>query len=401
MENKKKKGIFWIILIVLIIAAILFYMVFGRSSKSLQVSTRAAVEGAVEISVMATGTIQPVDKVDVGTQVSGIVQKIFVDFNSRVKKGDVLAELDKLTLIEKVTSAEASLASAQSDLNFAQQNYNRTKQLFDAKAATLVSYEEAANKLAQGKTALTNAQANLHQNRVNLSYATITSPIDGVVLNRAVEQGQTVAASFNTPTLFTIANDLTKMQVEANVDEADIGKVKTGQRVSFYVDAFPADVFEGTVNQVRLEPVVTNNVVTYTVIIEAPNPDLKLLPGMTANITIITGEQSGVVVPMEAIYFTLTPEVAKKMNVDPAQLAESGSKEKGLWVKSGGTYERRKVVTGLQDGVNGVITSGLNMGEEVVLSATLESDKGDKKAVKNPLIPARRSGQGGGRPPQM
>lgn len=396
MESKKKKRVFWIVLILLIIIGVILYMRLGRSAKPMQLTTREAVEGTVDISVMATGYIQPVDKVDVGTQVSGIVEKIYVDFNSRVRRGDVLAELDKLTLIERVTSAEASVTSAKSDLNFAQQNFDRTKQLFDSKAATQVAYEEAVNRLAQAKTVLTNAQATLHQNRVNLSYATITSPIDGVVLNRAVEQGQTVAASFNTPTLFTIANDLTKMQVEANVDEADIGKVRVGQRVSFYVDAFPDDIFDGTVNQVRLEPVVTSNVVTYTVIIEAPNPEQKLFPGMTANITIITAEQSGVIVPVEAIYFTMTPEIAKQMKIDPAKLPEAGpKKEKGLWVKSGETYEHRKIETGLQDGVNVVITSGLTAGEEVVLSASTESGPSGDKAV-NPFMPARRPGQGGG-----
>lgn len=397
MENKKRKGLFWIVPIVLVVIGVALYMVYGRSSKSLQISTREATERTVDISVMATGTIQPVDKVEVGTQVSGIVQKIYVDFNSRVKKGELLAELDKLTLIERVNQAEASVTSAKSDLNYAQQNFDRTKQLFESKAATQVSYEEAVNRLAQAKTALTNAQANLHQNRVNLSYASITSPIDGVVLNRAVEQGQTVAASFNTPTLFTIANDLTKMQVEANVDEADIGKVRVGQRVSFYVDAFPNDVFPGTVNQVRLEPVVTSNVVTYTVIIEAPNPEQKLFPGMTANITVYTDEQSGVVVPVEAIYFTMTPEIAKEMKIAPPALPENGMKEKGLWVKTGETFEHRNVETGLQDGVNIVITSGLNAGEEVLLSATMESGKAGNQAVRNPLMPSRRPGQGGSR----
>ncbi|MDL2283522.1 efflux RND transporter periplasmic adaptor subunit, partial [Odoribacter sp. OttesenSCG-928-G04] len=266
---------------IIVLALILAFVLFRNGGAELQVNTSKVSEKTIEITVMATGYVQPVEEVEVGTQVSGVIEKLYVDYNSVVKKGQLLAELDKMTLQEKLNQAKASLNSAQSDLNYAQQNYNRVKDLYDVKAATLVSYEDAINKLTQAQTSLENAKANLHQAEVNLSYAYIYSPIDGVVLDRSVNMGQTVAASFNTPTLFTIAEDLTKMQVEADVDEADIGQVKLGQKVTFTVDAFNDMIFTGTVSQIRLQPTVTNNVVTYTVIIEAPNPEEKLYPGMT------------------------------------------------------------------------------------------------------------------------
>ncbi|MDL2319861.1 efflux RND transporter periplasmic adaptor subunit [Alistipes sp. OttesenSCG-928-B03] len=428
MEKKKKKGLIWVILLLIVAALVAAWLIFGRGGKQLQMSTRTVGEGSVETTVMATGYVQPVDKVDVGTQVSGIVERIYVDFNSRVKKNELLAELDTQTLVESVTRSDASLKSAQSDLEYAKQNFERTKMLYEAKAATQVAYEEALNRLTQAQTAVTNARTNLNQAQVNLGYARITSPIDGVVLSRAVEEGQTVAASFNTPTLFTIANDLTKMQVEADVDEADIGKVKEGQRVTFYVDAFPDDIFTGTVNQLRLQPVVTSNVVTYTVIIEAPNPDEKLLPGMTANVTIVAEEEKGLVVPVEALYFTMTPEVASALGAEmpsgapapegampqagapanggamngampegapngmPAGAPNGGGRDaaKSVWVKSGDTYVARQLVTGLQDGVNTVVRSGLEKGDEVILSAAMVDNVAAKKAASNPFMPGPR-----------
>ncbi len=347
---------------------------------------------AIEIVVTATGYVQPVDKVDVGTQVSGVIEKIFVDFNTPVKKGQMLAELDKSTLIEKVTSGKASVVSAESDLRYNQQNFDRTRQLYEAKAATKAAYEQAENALAQSKTSVANAKANLHQAQVNLSYAEIYSPIDGVVLNRAVDQGQTVAASFNTPTLFTIAKDLTRMQVEANVDEADIGQVKVGQKVTFTVDSYSDLTFEGTVSQVRLQPTVTSNVVTYTVIIEAPNPDEKLFPGMTASVTIVTDKVEGPAVLAEALNFE--PETAmsgKRQGGFPGPGAPGGmaKRAKAVWVPvQGGGIERREVETGLSDGVYTLVTGGLNVGDSVILSVYVPPME-NKKAASNPFMPKR------------
>jgi HlyD family secretion protein len=387
----KKKTIIITIVAVVVLAALAIVLLTSGNGEW-KINSTKAEEKEVEMTVTATGYVQPVDKVDVGTQVSGVIEKIFVDFNSQVKKGQLLAELDKSTLIEKVSQAQASVSSSQSDLTYAQQNYDRIKMMYDAKAATQASYEDAVNKLTQAKTALTNAKANLHQAQVNLSYAEIYSPIDGVVLNRAVDQGQTVAASFNTPTLFTIANDLTNMQVEADVDEADIGQVKVGQKVSFTVDAYPDLTFDGKVNQIRMQPTVTSNVVTYTVIVEAPNPDEKLFPGMTANITITTEIEKGLAVPTEALSFTPTEEMMKGLQINPKEItAKNKGKQSAIWIKNGETISQRKVKIGLNNGVSTIIKDGLKTGDTVVLSISKMSkaDKSNGEAVKNPLMPQR------------
>ena len=350
----------------------------GCNRSRVSFNTAPAEEQTVRSTVTSTGFVQPVDKVDVGTQVSGIIEKINVDFNSHVKRGQLLAELDKSTLSEKVNQAEATLTSAKSDLTFSQQNYDRTKILFDQKAATQASWESAVNTLAQSKTNVVNAQASLDQARVQLSYAEIYSPIDGVVINRAVDQGQTVAASFNTPVLFTIANDLTKMQVEADVDEADIGQVRLGQKVEFGVDAFPDDTFTGTVQQIRLQPTVTNNVVTYTVIIEAPNPEEKLFPGMTANVTIITREERGVAILTEALNFHPTAQMLGRGAAAPAD----SLKGQGVWIQTAaGGLEHRAVTTGLSDRVNVIVESGLEAGDVVVLSVATNNAVPANKAT--------------------
>ncbi len=348
----------------------------GCKADGIKYNTFVVEERTVETTVTATGYLQPVDKVDVGTQVSGVIEKIFVDFNSPVKKGQLLAEIDKSTLNEKLAQARAMVTSAQSDLTFAQQNYDRTKKLFEAKAATQAAWEQAENSLAQARTSLSNSQANLHQAQVNLSYAEIYSPIDGVVLNRAVDQGQTVAASFSTPTLFTIAKDLTRMKVEANVDEADIGRVETGQEVRFTVDSYPDDTFGGKVVQVRLQPAVTSNVVTYTVIIEAPNPEEKLFPGMTASVAIITDRQSGLVTMAEALHFRPKSYMVKGAVPSEDSLAN------GVWVETAEGIEYRHVNKGLSDGVYTVVEEGLAADDKTVLSvASLTGGKDEKEKV--------------------
>ncbi len=352
----------------------------GCGNHEVSFNTMTVQTNTVEQTVTATGYVQPVDKVDVGTQVSGVIEKIYVDFNSQVKKGQLLAELDKSTLAEKVNQAQASVTSSLSDLTYAQQTYDRTKTLFDAKAATQTAWEQAVNSLAQAKTNVVNAKANLHQARVNLGYAEIYSPIDGIVLDRSVEQGQTVAASFSTPTLFTIANDLTKMQVEADVDEADIGQVRLGQKVTFTVDSYPDDTFDGTVSQIRLQPTVTNNVVTYTVIVEAPNPDEKLYPGMTASITVVTLDQQGLTVPAEALAFTPDEKIARGAK------GPENPKDKGVWVELPHGIEWREVKTGVGDGVNFIVESGLNQGDKVILSVMVER-KSVNQAGTNPFMP--------------
>lgn len=393
----KKRRIIIIVVIAAVVIGIVTFLIVRAGRNELQLRTAVTGNEAVEITVTATGYIQPVEKVDVGTQVSGVIEKIYVDYNSQVKKGQLLAELDKLTLNEKVNQAQASLESSQSDMVFAQQTYDRIMQLYNVKAATQSAFEEASNRLAQARTAVINAQANLHQAQVNLGYAEIYSPIDGVVLNREVEQGQTVAASFNTPTLFTIANDLTKMQVEADVDEADIGKVKLGQKVTFTVDAYNDEFFEGEVNQIRLQPTVTNNVVTYTVIVEAPNPQERLFPGMTASITIIAESGEGLSVPVAATRFFPSQEVMEKMNLTEIPRGRREPGKSTVWVKQAdGNIAPRNIDTGLSDGVNILVTSGLNPGEEVVLSAVYgkASKNNTQQATANPLMPQRPGGGG-------
>lgn len=401
----KKKTRIWLIIVGIVIVAIAVFLITKASNsakKELVIRTHVANEYTVENTVTATGTIEPVETVEVGTQVSGKVEKIYVDFNDEVKKGDLLAELDKLTLNQNVSRAKASLTSAESQLNYAKLTYERTKQLYESNAATLAAYQEAQNSYTQAQMSKKNAQAAYDQAKVDLAYAEIYSPIDGIVLDRAVEVGQTVAASFSTPTLFTLANDLTKMQVEADVDEADIGQVKVGQRVTFTVDAYMDDIFDGTVNQIRMKPTTTSNVVTYTVIIDAPNPDQKLFPGMTASVTIVTEEQTGLAVPAEAFNFTPDEQVLKairKADKPDGQRPELPQGERPqmedntatshttVWLKKGNDMMPRPVKVGMSDGAYKIIEQGVQAGDSVVLSAQFVVKEKEVKKGENPFMP--------------
>ena len=401
MAKKKRKT--WLIIlgiVVLAIACLLIVKATKSSKKELVIRTHVVGQYTVENTVTATGTIEPVETVEVGTQVSGKVEKIYVDFNDEVKKGQLLAELDKLTLNQNVSRAKASLTSAESQLNYAKLTYERTKQLYEANAATLAAYQEAQNSYTQAQMSKKNAQAAYDQALVDLSYAEIYSPIDGVVLDRAVEVGQTVAASFSTPTLFTLANDLTKMQVEAAVDEADIGQVKIGQRVSFTVDAYTYESFEGTVNQIRMKATTTSNVVKYTVIISAPNPDLKLFPGMTANVTIVTEEETGLAVPAEALNFTPDEQVLRAMQKPERptndqrppegsmpQMDSSQGSPSMVWLQKNGNLVPQPVKLGMSDVAYRIIEEGLHEGDSVVLSAQYVAKEKEKKTGDNPFMP--------------
>ena len=398
MKKKRKIGLIILGIIVVAIAAILIVKAKKSANKELVIRTHVVAEYTVENTVTATGTIEPVETVEVGTQVSGKVEKIYVDFNDVVKKGQLMAELDKQTLNQSLSRAKASLTSAESQLNYAKLTYERTKQLYEANAATLAAYQESQNAYTQAQMSKRNAQAAYDQAMVDLGYAEIYSPIDGIVLDRAVEVGQTVAASFSTPTLFTLANDLTKMQVEADVDEADIGQVKMGQRVTFTVDAYMDDVFEGTVNQIRMKPTTTSNVVTYTVIIDAPNPDLKLFPGMTASVTIVTEEQTGLAVPAEAFNFTPDEQVLKairKAEKPEGQRPEPPKMQEGeptadhtvVWLKRGDDMMPRPVKTGMSDGAYKIIEQGVQAGDSVVLSAQFVTKEKEVKKGENPFMP--------------
>ncbi len=329
--------------------------------KDISYETATASEESISNSVTATGTIEPVTSVDVGTQVSGTVAKLYVDYNSIVKKGQLIAELDKTNLISELNIAKASLNDATSQLKYQTANFNRYQALYDKGLVSADDYEIAMLSYTQAQDAVKQQEESVQKAQTNLGYAIINSPIDGVVLSKEVEEGQTVAASFETPTLFTIAADLTDMQVIANVDEADIGDVREGNRVSFTVDAYPNDVFSGHVTQVRQEATTTNNVVTYEVVISAPNQDLKLKPGLTANVTIYTQEKGGVLcVPNKALRFTPSTEINKNIRI-----TDCAGKKK-VWTLSGNEFVAHAVTVGITDGVNTEILSGIAKGLEVV-----------------------------------
>ena len=353
----------WIAVVVIVIVAVAAWaMSGGKKEEDINFKEEKVALKTLQNSVTATGTIEAVTSVTVGTQVSGIVNKLYVDYNSQVKKGQVIAELDKTNLLSELNTAKANLASAQSSLNYQAANMERYKTLYKKGLVSADEYENALLTYRQAKEQVASSKENVQRAQTNLGYATITSPIDGTVISKSVEEGQTVAASFNTPELFTIAKDLTNMQVVANVDEADIGNVKEGDRVTFTVDAYPDDTFEGTVKQVRLEATTTNNVVTYEVVISAPNADLKLKPGLTANVTIYTQECSGVLaVANKALRFTPTKETVGK----DIKIVDCKGKNK-VWTLNGNTLTAHPVTIGQSDGINTEITKGLKQGDKIV-----------------------------------
>lgn len=339
-------------------------------------------------SVTATGTIEPVTSVDVGTQVSGVISKLYVDYNSVVKAGEVIAELDRTNLMSELSSAQASLKSAQSELDYQKTNYERYKALYDKGLISANDFEQARLSYVQAQQRTRQQKESVKKAQTNLGYATITSPIDGVVLSKEVEEGQTVASSFSTPTLFKIARDLTDMRVIADVDEADIGDVKEGQRVTFTVDAFPDDTFEGQVTQVRQEAATESNVVTYEVVISAPNDDLKLKPGLTANVVIFTMEAKDVLaVPSKALRFT--PREAM-LNSDET-ITDTDAKEK-VWVKEGSNLKAVAVETGMTNGTLTQITKGLKPGTHVLTEVNaMQVEAEGEQQNSNPFMPRPRS----------
>lgn len=358
--NKKKTLV--IVAVAAIAALAVWLLSGGKKEEKITFDTAAVAPANIMNSITATGTIEPVTSVTVGTQVSGIVSKLFVDYNSVVKKGQVIAELDKTNLMSQLNTAKTQLATAQSQLNYQTANYKRYKTLFERGLVAADDFDNAKLSYTQAKEQVASAKEEVQRAQTNLGYATITSPIDGVVLSKSVEEGQTVAASFSTPELFTIAQDLTNMQVVADVDEADIGDVKEGERVSFTVDAYPDDTFEGEVKQVRQEATTTNNVVTYEVVISAPNADLKLKPGLTANVTIYTAERKGVLsVPSKALRFTPQKETVGKMKIVDATNAKNK-----VWTIEGNSIVAHKVNIGMTDGTNTQIVGGIAEGTKVV-----------------------------------
>ena len=380
-----KKAI--IIIVSIAEAAAIVVIVFrSKSEPKMNYETVAVRKGSIVNTVTATGTIEPIIQVEVGTQVSGIISHIYVDYNSVVKKGQVIAELDRTTLEAELESSTATLKSNKTEYEYQQKNFARIKGLHEKGMVSDTDYETAEYQYEVALRAYEKSQSDMTRVRQNLSYATIYSPIDGVVLDRAVDEGQTVASSFSTPTLFTIANDLSQMQVIADVDEADIGSVIEGQRVTFTVDAFPEDVFEGAITQVRLQPTTTSNVVTYEVVVNAPNPDMKLKPGLTANITVYTMQKDDVLlVPAKALRFT--PDDRPVPAVD-----SSDRNARILWVQKGADIEPVNVRSGETDGIFTEVSGEITEGEQVVtaislgMSGTTGKDAGGES---NPFMPAR------------
>ena len=371
MKNKK----LWIAIGVIALAVIAYLLLSGgKKEEKVEFETAKVDQGNIQTTITATGTIEPVTSVTVGTQVSGIVSKLYVDYNSVVKKGQVIAELDKTNLISELTAQRANLY--------------RYKTLYEKGLVSADEYESAQLQYNQAKEQVKTASESVQRAQTNLGYATITSPIDGVVLSKAVEEGQTVAASFNTPELFTIAQDLTDMRVIADIDEADIGGVKEGQRVTFTVDAFPDDQFEGQVTQVRQQATTESNVVTYEVVISAPNNDLKLKPGLTANVTIYTLEKNGVLVaPAKALRFIPNEALLKE-----GQNIEDVEAPKKLWTLEGNTFKAHKVETGTTNGVLTEITSGISAGTEVLVDFTISGgeEMPQGQQAQNPFMPRPR-----------
>ena len=364
-------------------------MMTGCSKKTCFTYSEAeAAKQDIVNSVTATGTIEPVTSVDVGTQVSGVISKLYVDYNSVVKAGQVIAELDRTNLMSELSSAQASLKSAQSELDYQKTNYERYKALYDKGLISANDFEQARLSYVQAQQRTRQQKESVKKAQTNLGYATITSPIDGVVLSKEVEEGQTVASSFSTPTLFKIARDLTDMRVIADVDEADIGDVKEGQRVTFTVDAFPDDTFEGQVTQVRQEATTESNVVTYEVVISAPNDDLKLKPGLTANVVIFTMEAKDVLaVPSKALRFT--PREAM-LNSDET-ITDTDAKEK-VWVKEGSNLKAVAVETGMTNGTLTQITKGLKPGTHVLTEVNaMQVEAEGEQQNSNPFMPRPRS----------
>ena len=370
----------WIAVIVIVVIAVAAWALSGgKKEEEINFKEEAVKTETLQNSVTATGTIEAVTSVTVGTQVSGIVNKLYVDYNSQVKKGQVIAELDKTNLLSELKTAKANLASAASNLSYQAANMNRYQTLYKKGLVSADEYENALLTYRQAKEQVASSKENVQKAQTNLGYATITSPIDGTVISKSVEEGQTVAASFNTPELFTIAKDLTNMQVVANVDEADIGGVKEGDRVTFTVDAYPDDTFEGIVKQVRLEATTTNNVVTYEVVISAPNADLKLKPGLTANVTIYTQERSGVLaVANKALRFTPTKETVGK----DMKIVDCKGKNK-VWTLNDKTLTAHAGTIGQTDGVHTEIIKGIKKGQKIVTEIIVNTPEEEEDAQQS------------------
>lgn len=422
----KKRTIIILVVLVLIAAAAIYYFKSEKKTEIISFTTSKAQYGYIAKSVTATGTVQPLDTVSVGAQVSGVVKNVYVDFNDVVKQGQLLAKVDPAIINAQVEQAKATLANAQSNLEYQQNNFDRQSQLYNLGAISKADFQIAQNTYNVAKASIANAKAQLNMAQRNLYYTDIYSPINGVILNRSISAGQTIASSFNAPTLFVIAKDLTKMQVRAAVDEADIGGVYTGQNVTFTVDAFPDDIFHGKVQQILLHPAVSANVVTYTTLINVDNKSLKLKPGMTASINIYTQEDSNaLLIPSRAVNFKPDSALLKKYVLKRAErnvAAEnkmqreknfsrrdtsgknrdtSGKmgaektefKRSSVWIKNGDTLIEKRILTGMTDDSYVKVIKGLSPDEEVITGIVTNANKaGESNTQRSPFMPQMRRG---------
>ncbi|MFD2966341.1 efflux RND transporter periplasmic adaptor subunit [Sphingobacterium bambusae] len=379
------------LLAVALVVGLIAYNLVGTTANNTQADFTRASEGTLQLQVTATGVLQPIELVEVGTQVSGIVNKVHVDYNSAVSKGQLLAELDRKNLEQKLSLAQSQYNDAQTALYYQKAIYARNKTLFDDGLISLAEFQEVEFSYKNAVSTVAQRLADVHTEKTNLSFANVYSPIDGVVLSREISEGQTVAATFNTPVLFTIARDLKRMQVEANVDEADIGAVQVGQAISFTVDAHPDEVFAGRVAQVRLNAAINSNVVTYTCILEADNSSGLLMPGMTATISILTKEQAGILL-VENKAFSFVPDlpmlnryIKEKYGktADIEKLPTVAKKdERIVWVQEQGTIMPKTVQIGISDGIRTEIRAGLKAGT-AIMTALVDSKKSTEQRSTN------------------
>lgn len=376
--------------IILVIGLAVYFLFFNTKKQPIVLTTETATRGSISETVTSTGTVQPVDTVAVGTQISGVIKEMYTDYNANVKKGQLLAILDPTLMQATLDQIKGNLAQANSNLTYQIANFDRQKQLYEVGAISKAAYDNAYNTIGVAKASVNSIKAQITAAQQNLNFTKIYSPIDGVVLSRSVSVGQTVAASFNTPTLFSIAKDISNMQVMAKIDEADIGNIKAGERVTFTVDAFVDDLFEGKVAEVRLRPTTSANVVTYTTIINARNDSLKLKPGMTATITIFTNEaENALLIPVKATkYSPDTTALSKeyKLNVGPTA-ASLKSNEAYVWVQDGPTISRKKITTGLNDNNHVQVLSGLSATDRIITGMLTGESAVQAGAAKSPFMP--------------
>lgn len=378
-----------IVAVIIVVGIALAFFAFRPKEKEVvKYDSFEVKKGDIRNTITATGTIEPITQVEVGTQVSGTIAHIYVDYNTEVKKGQLIAELDKTVLESEYESQLSAFYSNQNEYDYQKKNHERVAGLHAKNLVSDSDFETSEYQYEKARRALDRSRSDLLKAKTNLNYCMIYSPIDGVVISRAVDEGQTVAATFNTPKLFVIANDLRKMRVIADVDEADIGQVREGQKVIFRVDAFPDEYFEGAVTQVRLEPIVTSNVVTYEVVIDAPNPDLKLKPGLTASITVLIHEKTDVLmIPLRALRFQPGDEHGQPLKPESGKTAPG---MKSVWVQAAGNLINKNVRLGISDGIYTEVTEGLQAGERVITGIQVPMSASGMKQVKpggNPLMP--------------